>query len=555
MRSPLPALRLLSSILCLLIAGCATPIAPSGGPQDTTPPRLESADPADAAVNVRADRLVLTFSENVDETTVPRALNITPGWETPPEVRVRRRRVEVVFPDSLRPHTTYVVTFDTNLRDLHNIALREPITLAFATGPQLDRGQITGRILDPQSGAPVAGLDVFAYALADTAAADSAALPDPRTTAPDYRTQTGEAGTFTLGYLTEGPYFVVAIADANRNRRADAGEAFAAPSDPVAVALAPDSARQALTPLRAFRTRLDTIPPEPLRVRTRSDRRFAVRFDEPIRLRDRDTESWSLVDTTTGRPAAVRQAYADDDLQQLVLLTDPLPATPHRLRLTRPTAVADSTGNPARPVPLVFTPSPDADTLGLRFLSFLPEASGTRQTLSPLDTAGVRFNAPADSAVLGRIAVTDTLGAALPFAISTADGIRYRIAAETDAPFRIAVPQPDSTYVRTFAPLPTSERGDLAGVVVTPDGARVVVEAVAGAAHYVAQTDATGAFMLSGLPAGEVRLRLFVDRNGNGRWDGGRLAPYVAPEPLRFLDSPQTVRARWETVIDTLVIE
>ena len=542
-------------LLCLLLAaGCATPIPPSGGPEDTTPPRLEASEPADAAVNVRAERLVLTFSENVDEASAIRAFDVTPGWETPPDVRVRGRRVEVTFPDSLRANTTYVVTFDTNLRDLRNVDLREPITLAFATGPVLDRGQIAGRVSDPQTGAPVAGLDVFAYALADSAAADSVGLPDPRTTAPDYRTQTGQAGTFTLDYLRPEPFFVVAVGDVNRNRRADPGEAFAVPFEPVARAVAPDSVRTAPV-LRAFRTRLDTIPPEPLRVRTLSNARFAVRFDEPIALRDRSPDAWALVDTTTGRAATVTEVYADDDRQQLVLRTDSLAATPHRLRLTQPTAVVDSAGNAARSEPLVFTPSPDTDTLTVRFLAFLPESADGQRALAPLDTAGVRFNAPPDSAALARIAITDTLGTALPAALTTTDGVRYRIVPPPSAPFRVTVPQPDSTYVRRFTPLPFSERGELAGGVVAPDSGRVVVEARSGTARYVAQADATGAFRLEGLPEGEVRLRFFVDRNGNGRWDGGRLSPLVLPEPLRFLEAPEAVRPRWESVIDTVRFE
>lgn len=506
-------------------------------------------------MNVRADRLVLTFSENVDEASATRALSIAPGWETPPEVRVRGRRVEIAFPDSLRANTTYVVTLDTNLRDLRGVALRQPITIAFATGPNLDRGQIAGRVLAPRSGAPVSGLDVFAYALADTAATDTTALPDPRTDAPDYRTQTGEGGTFALDYLRPAPFFVVAVTDADRNRRAGPGEAFAVPADPVVHAAAPDSAGGPPPSLRFFRTRLDTIPPAPIRVRTRSNTRFAVRFDEPVVLRDLAPEAWVLVDSTSGLPAAVREVYADDDPQQIVLTTEPLGTGPHRLWLDRPAAVADSSGNTARPDTLVFTPATEADTLGVRFAGFLPSGSGARTALSPLDTAAVRFNAPPDSATLARIAVTDTLGAALPFALSTDDGVRYRIVPEAEGPFRVEVPQPDSTHARLFDPASPDDLGDLAGVVVAPDSGRVVVEAVAGEARYVAQADATGAFKLTGLPEAEYRLRLFVDRNGNGRWDGGRLAPYRPPEPLRFLDAPQRVRPRWESVIDTVRFE
>ncbi len=556
----LPHQRLLTccpllAALCILAAGCASPVAPSGGPEDRTPPALESAAPAAGAVNVRADRLVLTFSEAMDETSVAPSLSISPGWATPPEVRTRGHRVEIVFPDSLRANTTYVVGLDTNLKDLHRVALTQPLTLAFATGPQLDRGRIVGRVLDPAAGSAVSGLDIFAYYLPDSAAvsdalalSDALTLPDPTASDPDYRTQTGTDGTFTLDYLRPGPFFVVAVADGNRNRRADAGEAFAAPFDPISRAAEPDSTRS-LEPLRYFRTRLDTIPPTPMRVRTRSARRFAVRFDEPILLRDR-TDAWTLTDSATSATLPVRQVYADADPQQLVLVTDSLTARPHRLWLARPAAVTDSSGNAARPDTLVFTPSTEPDTLRTRYLGFLPERGGARIAA---DSAGVLFNEPPDSTTLARVAVTDTLDAPLPLRLATRDGLRYWIVPEGYQPFRIAVRDPDSTYTRTVVPRSADERGELAGVV-TADGP-VLVEILVGETRTLVPADSTGAFTVAGLPEGETKLRAWVDRNGNGRWDGGRLAPYVPPEPLVFLDAPPSIRPRWETVIDSLAIE
>ena len=61
-----------------------------------------------------------------------------------------------------------------------------------------------------------------------------------------------------------------------------------------------------------------------------------------------------------------------------------------------------------------------------------------------------------------------------------------------------------------------------------------------------------GAFAVRGLPPGEYRIRVVGDRNGNGRWDGGRLAPYAPPEPLRTLSEAVTVRARWDTEVDAI---
>lgn len=529
-----------SSLLLLLLAGCATPIPPSGGPEDRTPPRLVASDPASGAVNVRAERLMLEFSEPVDEASLRQALAVSPGWDTPPEVRVRGRRAEIIFPDSLRPNTTYVLTLDTNLRDLRRVAVREPITLAFATGPALDRGRIAGRVLDPQTGTPVAGFDVFAYALADSAAQP----PDPRAAAPDYRTQTDQSGRFTLGHLREAPFFVVGLADRNRNRRADAGEPFAAPPSPVVRADTLGGAE-----LTFFRTALDTVPPEPLRVRTLSDRRFAIRFTEPIRLLDTAPDAWALEDSTSGQMAAIEAVYADVDVQQVVLRTEPLAAHPHRLALARAEAVVDSAGNAARPLPLTFTPAANPDTLRLRLLEIAPEADALAPTQRPV----LRFSEPADSVALAaRVAVTDTAGAALPFEIAPEDGARYRLRVETEQPFVVAVAEGDSAVTRTFRPLARAQLGDLAGVIVAPSDS-VIVEAV-GPQTYRAEADATGAFTLAGLPEAEYRLRFFVDENGNGRWDGGHLAPYAPPEPLGFAPAPWRVRPRWETVVDTLRI-
>ena len=244
----------------------------------------------------------------------------------------------------------------------------------------------------------------------------------------------------------------------------------------------------------------------------------------------------------------VRQVYPDDDPQQLVLVTDSLAARPHRLALVRPAAVTDSSGNAARPDTLVFTPSAAPDTLRLRFLGFLPEGPASRITA---DSAGVVFNAPPDSAALARIAVTDTLGAARPLALTTRDGLRYWAVPEDLEPFRIAVREPDSTYTRTVVPASADERGEVAGVILGARGT-VLVEVTAGQARMLVRADSAGAFTVGGLPEGEIALRAWVDANGNGRWDGGRLAPYVPPEPLVFLESPPRIRPRWETVIDTL---
>ena len=67
------------------------------------------------------------------------------------------------------------------------------------------------------------------------------------------------------------------------------------------------------------------------------------------------------------------------------------------------------------------------------------------------------------------------------------------------------------------------------------------------------RANADGTFTIPGLLPGPVALRAFVDRDGDGAWDGGQLRPYAAPEPLVVLPSA-TVRARWDTEIDPVTL-
>jgi hypothetical protein len=57
------------------------------------------------------------------------------------------------------------------------------------------------------------------------------------------------------------------------------------------------------------------------------------------------------------------------------------------------------------------------------------------------------------------------------------------------------------------------------------------------------------AFVFGELPEGSYRFRAFVDRNENGRWDPGSLAPYRPPEPITWSASPVDSRKRWTTVL------
>lgn len=528
------------------LLGCANPVPPSGGPEDRTPPAVIAVIPEAEATNVTTDEVVVEFSEYIDQNSFRQALSVTPEFEAPLEITWRRRTATVRFPEPLRPNTTYILTLDTNLRDARRVALTAPLTVAFSTGPRINRGALRGRIVEPLQGTPVAQLDVYAYpVVSDTARA--AGLPER----PTYRTQTGADGTFAFAYLTEQPYYVVAVGDGNRNRQADEGEPYAVPPQPSLLA---DSAGLAPT-VPWITTVRDATPPEVRRVRTLSDERLELRLSEGIRLPSLDT--WQLADSARGTPVALRAAYlAPTDSRVLIVETAPMPATPLRLLVG---AVQDSTRNTAAPDTLFLAGSADEDTLQVRFRQFGPGLAAAAVRPLPPDTAPiVQFNQAVDEAeLLARVVVRDTLGATQPYTTQTEDGTSYRVLIE-EAPtaFTVEVVETDTTFTTLYELLTDEEVGSRSGLVRRPDAGAtqgpVIVElrAEGTGTVYTARADTTGAYRLEGLPAGSYRLRAFVDADGNGRWSGGLLVPYQAAEPILWYPDSLQVRPRWDLVLD-----
>ena len=549
MATPLPrrARAWAALALAAVAGGCATPIAPTGGPADTTPPTLVEASPADRATNVTSPTLTLTFSERLAPASAT-AVTVTPAGDVSPEVRVSAREIRVTLPE-LRDSTTYVVTVGTDLRDQQNVALREPITVAFATGDAIDAGRVAGVARDPATGAGAGGLAVWAYALADTAA-----TPDPRAVAPGYRTETGADGAFRLDYLRPGPYFVAVVDDRNRNGRAEPAERSAAP--PRAALVAADDTAAAAEPAAFWVALRDTIPPEALRVRPASDRRFSVRFSEPVRLLDATAGAWALADSASGRATALRPYQtASSPFEVSFEAADRLPATVHRLRFDAgPDVVADSAGLAPPPFALSFTPPARPDTLRARFDGFAPAASDSVVTLRPGARPGVRFTAPPPASVLATLAVAAD-GARRPAAFETTDGVTFRpdSAAALPALFALSVRVADSTFTQRFAVPDARETGGIVGRVDAPAPVFVEVRPESGEPTVVA-AGADGAFVVDGLLPGPYTIRVWADLDGDGRWTGGSLAPYRAPEPLRLLAEPVQVRARWETEIDPVAL-
>ncbi|MFB6278327.1 MAG: Ig-like domain-containing protein [Salinibacter sp.] len=469
----------LFGVAALLLVSCANPQAPSGGPRDTTPPTVVDTRPVRDTVSVSTDTEVLRieFSEYIERSSFSQALSVTPAFEQQLQFDWGGRAVGIEFPASLRDSTTYIFTLDTNLSDAHGVSLESPITVAFSTGPKINRGQIEGRVVGAYRGRPKQQVDVYAYLLAPDEVG-----PRPLPDRPRYRTQTGEEGRFGFDYMREARYYVIALRDNNRNRTPDPGESFAVPPR---LALQADSGAGAV-PVPWLFAQSDTAAPRLQQVRPVSRQRVRLGFDEPVRLQTRAAAAWAPRDSVTGTRVDVKGVYAVPGRENAVgVRTAPMEETRHVLPLERG-AVTDTVGRPLVPDTARFRAAAREDTIRTRFRGFLPADLGRDSTgarpLLPGVQPGVRFNQSLDSTQRrAGVRIRDTTGAPRPASLSTVDGIRYRIQFESplspgryvDVEVRGDVfARADTTYRRRFRRVTRRVLGELEGRVRVADTAR-----------------------------------------------------------------------------------
>jgi hypothetical protein len=430
-------------------------------------------------VNVSTDTrsVTLEFSEYVERSSLPQALSITPRFDQRIRFDWSGQAVDVELPRKLRDSTTYLFTLDTNLSDVRGVSLNRPITVAFSTGPRINRGRIQGRVVTPQRGEPQPTVDVYAYALSRSATAPPSPFPER----PAYRTQTSEDGTFTFEYMREQRYYVVALRDNNRNRQPDPPEPFAVPPR---LAIEADSGRSPVS-VPWLMARADTLAPRFQRVQPLSQRRLRLSFSEPVEVATRRPGAWALRDSATSARVPVRTVYRSPDRSDAVILrTDSM--APRRHVLPLPSAlVADTLGTALVPDTARFQAVAQPDTARTRFRAFRPEEGSPDTTgaypLLPDQQPGVRFNQAPDSSTLRRVlALRDTSGRARAYTFASEDGLTYRL--RRTPPLRAGefvdvavdarpIAGPDTTYERRFRRVTSRALGALEGRALLVDAA------------------------------------------------------------------------------------
>ena len=145
--------------LVLLLASCANRgIGPQGGPKDSIPPVPVKFEPELGVLEFKGKKIEVTFDEYLQLDNVAQNLLMSPPQQTPPDVKVRGKRLIVQFQDTLRDSTTYTIDFGSAVCDFREKVPLHGYTFYFATGDEIDTLEYRGQVYDAYTMNPAEGV-------------------------------------------------------------------------------------------------------------------------------------------------------------------------------------------------------------------------------------------------------------------------------------------------------------------------------------------------------------------------------------------------------------
>ncbi len=507
------------------------PIAPTGGLPVRTAPEVVSTFPEQGTTYFDQRVIRFEFNRFMNRGSATRALRIEPDFGIPFSMSWKRKVMVLTFERSLPDSVTVIVSLGTMLSDVDNNRLGQPYQLAFSTGATVDSAGVDLATIsfDKARGEASTAVGLFRQSMLDQAAV--------------YMAESDTSGMVRFRHVTPGQYVAVLFDDRNRNRRIDPGEKHFPARVPVTVAA--DSIYLAGT---LVYTAQDTISPTVLGIGLLSSNRLRIRFSEPIRI-----SSVSTIEVEeSGRFIPAYWLYSDPEDATVAIAnsSEPLPPGPsYNLKMRD---VSDLAGNLLTSIPPSFVGSNQVDTTQLRLVRF-PDAP----IVLSRDSILIVYSKPViGSEILDSLIVIDGDRAVRSWPDVYIDQNRMYV-------YRDAGWRPGQSYqLRTWDPSqirhlsstfrPLGET-DLGGLEVILDeswfGRPVVLDVLDQTGQILTQAKGNGPFIFDKLIPGVVSIRVWIDLNGNGRWDGGSIIPDMYEPETAYIQRNIPITPRLTTVV------
>lgn len=583
------------------LSRCASIGTPTGGPKDTLPPVVVAVVPEDGATNFKSKSIYIEFDEYVQLKDQQKEIYVSPAMGKKPVFTMRGRGIYIqIKDDSLLPETTYAIEFGSSVADNNESNALHGLRYVFSTGNTIDSLICSGYTEESYTADSLGKSFIWFYE------ADSVETPDTYDSTifkykPSKIARSQNNGIFIAQNLKPVPYRVYAIFDANDNQTYEPSidkvgfvDGVYNPAEMPDFSIWYDSVRRypSADPQLYFRLFTDvSFRRQSLQEATRPEQHKVVlsfgasnpdirslRLDsvpqdkiivEPL-SKGRDTlalwlnvPSESLPDTLRGEIVFM----AHDTLNVLRETKEELKLSWRRIesrdqerereRNERARAKAEAAGEEWKEPP---TPSTFAMIDFAKSAEVNPEQDLPLEFATPL----TRFDSTAVE-LLSFGEGGDTLRERAIFIPDTANVRRWRLRSRwlPDRQYRLRIP-PDALADITgegndsiTASLTVSKVEDYATLrlKVTPrhEGDLYILQLVDVNGTLLREERGVGAgeHTMLYVPAGDMRLRIIEDVNGNGEWDGGNLVERRQSERAEFYKNDEqeelfTTKTGWE---------
>lgn len=595
-----------AALVLLFFAGaflsrCASIGTPTGGPKDTLPPVVVTAAPEDGTTGFNSKSVYIEFDEYVQLKDQQKEIFVSPAMRKKPVFSLRGRGIYIqIKDDSLLPETTYAIEFGSAVVDNNEGNPLHGLRYVFSTGGTIDSLVCSGYTEDSYTADSLGKTFIWFYE------ADSVETPDAYDSTifkykPSKIARSQKNGIFIAQNLKPVPYRVYAVFDANDNQTYEPSvdkvgfvDGVYNPAEMPDFSIWYDSVRRypSADPQLYFRLFTDvSFRRQALQESSRPEQHkvllcfgapnpdiLSLRLDsvprehiivEPL-SKGRDTlalwldvASESLPDTLRGEIVFM----AHDTLNVLREKREELKLAWRRVesreqerereRNERAKAKAEAAGKEWREPP---TPSTFAMIGFEKTAEVNPERDLPLEFVTPL----TRFDSTAVE-LLSFGEGGDTLRERAVFIPDTANVRRWRLRSRwlPERQYRLRIP-PDALADITgegndsiTASLTVSKVEDYAtlrlNVVPRREGDVYILQLVNADGVLLREDRDVGAgeHTMYYVPAGDMRLRIIEDLNGNGEWDSGNLVERRQSERAEFYKNDEqeelfTTKTGWE---------
>lgn len=196
-------------IAAAVMYSCANTGNPSGGPIDKTPPIFMRSNPTPNAVNVKDRKIEIFFDEIVTLKDPSTKIIVSPAQTEMPRMSALGRKVTVELVDSLLPNTTYTIDFSNSIQDNNEGNAIDNFAFAFSTGSVIDSMRVSGYVLDSRTLEPMQSVVVGLQSNLVDSAFHKEKLQRVALT--------NDRGQFTIRNVSPGSYHIFALKDLDRD--------------------------------------------------------------------------------------------------------------------------------------------------------------------------------------------------------------------------------------------------------------------------------------------------------------------------------------------------